>query len=103
MGIGVVWGVICWLFTRFLVARFLESIMLWKPVRWLDLQNDYRPNFENSKHEGEKYRRFMVERRRVMREEGKEDDLRCHKCYTNNCIQPKVRGVGSVTLDRARR
>eukprot|EP01119_Soliformovum_irregulare_P004633 TRINITY_DN156_c0_g1_i1.p1 TRINITY_DN156_c0_g1~~TRINITY_DN156_c0_g1_i1.p1 ORF type:complete len:464 (-),score=90.41 TRINITY_DN156_c0_g1_i1:25-1356(-) len=56
MGIGVFWGALFYIITRFVVQRYLEYIMAWKPIRWLRVKNDYHPNFQNSLHKGEKYR-----------------------------------------------
>jgi len=50
--VGFIMGLILFFFNQFVIVRNLESIMKWRLFSFLHIQNDYRPNYEQTKHKG---------------------------------------------------
>jgi hypothetical protein len=61
IAIGAFLGTIFYLFSRFVVQRYLlERIFTWKITRFLQIKNDYQPDFNNSVYNGQKYNTFAA-------------------------------------------
>jgi len=52
--VGFVMGLILFVFSQFVIVRYLEYIMSWKVMAFFHIQNDYRPNYEQTKNKGAK-------------------------------------------------
>jgi len=50
--VGFVMAILIFLFSQFVVVRYLESIMKWRIMQFFHIQNDYRPNYEQTKNKG---------------------------------------------------